>query len=476
MGDLGDALSVNRGLSRVRHEEIVNDPELRNFIYEYRSRVSRACEEYVSVEAFAQDLGTRGKRLVAAIEELSLRVRLGMVLSSIWWAHEALLDPAWLKLAETPIRYNKELEQRLRAVRGSLKYLHGVPNHRSQLHADRDRELWLKKENNPSLTWGQLGFKFRMSAGAVERANKRQARREVARLKYLQQTVAGLQRFYAGEGEPAFRSFGVQIGPLPLRGPRTSECESARNRQLDLRFLIRDRADSLILSCGEVQMSEEAFIRRSLHGIGFFEIVNDPELRELVNESRSWVSLACEKYDSIEALRQNLSTRGQRFIGTLEALGLRIRLGVVFLNIRWAYANLLDPEWLKLAKTPERYSKELDRRIRAIRSSMKYLYGVPNHRSQLHADRDRELWLKKEKNPSLTWGQLGLKFGLSDGAAESIYSRQKRREVERLKNLQQTAAGFQSFYAGDEREAFRLLGVSVARFRLKSLTECRALG
>jgi len=76
----------------------------------------------------------------------------------------------------------------------------------------------------------------------------------------------------------------------------------------------------------------------------------------------------------------------------------------------------------------------------------------------------------------LTWGQLGLKFGLSDGAAESIYSRQKRREVERLKNLQQTAAGFQSFYAGDEREAFRLLGVSVARFRLKSLTECRALG
>jgi hypothetical protein len=224
MGDLGDALSVNRGLSRVRHEEIVNDPELRNFIYEYRSRVSRACEEYVSVEAFAQDLGTRGKRLVAAIEELSLRVRLGMVLSSIWWAHEALLDPAWLKLAETPIRYNKELEQRLRAVRGSLKYLHGVPNHRSQLHADRDRELWLKKEKNPSLTWGQLGLKFGLSDGAAESIYSRQIRREVARLKNLQQTAAGFQSFYAGDEREAFRLLGVSVARFRLKS--LTECRA----------------------------------------------------------------------------------------------------------------------------------------------------------------------------------------------------------------------------------------------------------
>jgi hypothetical protein len=122
------------------------------------------------------------------------------------------------------------------------------------------------------------------------------------------------------------------------------------------------------------------------------------------------------KYCSIYELDEAWSIEGEQLGTLLEAACTRLRLCMqidILMCVPWLC--------LDLPNDPKIFNKELKSILKIIKNFMKIIHRVPNHRVPLHHDRDRELWEFKKRNPRLTWGQLGYRFGMSNGAAELAF-------------------------------------------------------
>ena len=179
-----------------------------------------------------------------------------------------------------------------------------------------------------------------------------------------------------------------------------------------------------------------------------YDLFVDRDFRALMNRNRDLVSEAPQKYDSVEDFQRSLDSQSQMLVKRLEDISLQHRSSLLVIGLTNVTQSLLSDKWLTLAKTPRRFNKELNKDFNAIKRAMKELYGVPSHRAAVKISRDREIWLLKKKGPSLSFGQIGQKFGISDGAAELAYKRQVRREGVRLKKLKETATVINEILSG----------------------------
>lgn len=97
-----------------------------------------------------------------------------------------------------------------------------------------------------------------------------------------------------------------------------------------------------------------------------------------------------------------------------------------FLNYRY---------WKALAADPRKFDRELQKRLARIKSRMKKLYGIQAHRKVSNLDRDERLWMAKQQNPDMTFGEIAHKFKLTPNVAERAVKRQEARKKEDLKML-----------------------------------------
>jgi hypothetical protein len=151
-----------------------------------------------------------------------------------------------------------------------------------------------------------------------------------------------------------------------------------------------------------------------------------PELVAFVNDG--------PKYESIYDLSEAFGIDGfEQFLMDLEGLIEQGRRLLKLASLFNACERLILRSWG--SEPPNPSPAELRALERVIGRWARRLYGFPNHRSSVNQDRDRKLWRLKKRHPSWSWGTLGLKFEISNGAAELAYKRQAAREKQRLNQL-----------------------------------------
>ena len=160
------------------------------------------------------------------------------------------------------------------------------------------------------------------------------------------------------------------------------------------------------------------------------EVLHRPELRDFISSGL--------KYESIGDFAQAIGVCEQ-LLSEAEEIFARTLTTSVMCDLVNACKTPLHVVWLVRAKQPKQYKTEMRALLRRIASLARTMYGAPNHRMSIHEDRDRDLWRLKKMHPEWSSGQLGLKFGLSRGAAELAYARQARREKRRLNRLHRIA-------------------------------------
>lgn len=245
------------------------------------------------------------------------------------------------------------------------------------------------------------------------------------------------------------------------------------SRRIDFRPLLSRRYDSLlewtVLTLNKPADAQDTlFARRDcldsratlwlLASRRFLNtLLQNPQLREVVYKAKD---LLCDKqdaYDSLDDFHHDLDDKEGILLRGFEGIFV-CRLVVECIAIRAASADFLDPKWSKLAQTPRRFNEELNGALRLMKTGMKRVFAIPGHRLQHNGSRDRNIWLAKRENPTRTWGQLGHRFGLTDGAAERAYKRQIRRERAVLDSLRQTISALCELYEGHAENGLQLLG------------------
>src|SRR5260370_26436647 len=139
------------------------------------------------------------------------------------------------------------------------------------------------------------------------------------------------------------------------------------------------------------------------------------EFMELA-ERPQWGDLLARglQYESIEDYAQASGT-GEELLREAEETYVRLNTMGLISDLHSSRERLLDEVWLARAQRPRLYRTEMRELLRHIANLAKNIYGVRNHRMAIHDARDRELWRLKRIHPERTFGQLGLKFGLSAG-------------------------------------------------------------
>jgi hypothetical protein len=98
--------------------------------------------------------------------------------------------------------------------------------------------------------------------------------------------------------------------------------------------------------------------------------------------------------------------------------------------IQWSYSRLSDAaKWTELAERPADFNSEMDRYLTGLKTAMRLLYNVPDHRPTDTANTPVRVAHLKKEHPNAFWGQLKVRFkqkynqGISDGAIERAYNR-----------------------------------------------------
>jgi hypothetical protein len=167
--------------------------------------------------------------------------------------------------------------------------------------------------------------------------------------------------------------------------------------------------------------------------------------KELVYQVHDLLSRGLD-CDCLDALRQYLKNPSRSLLERFEADVLGLRLFVQVREITVVSSGLLSPDWLISAKTPREFNRELGSQLSHLRTAMKRLYGVQSHRTSTNINRDREIWLLHRQKRKLTWGQVGQKFKISDGAAEQAYKRHAKREKRRLVDFEKIVETMHRLY------------------------------
>src|ERR1041384_50409 len=78
-----------------------------------------------------------------------------------------------------------------------------------------------------------------------------------------------------------------------------------RKSHTDLRFLDRDRANAMVVSFRGGIIVKKEFDEISMTFLGAGRIIGCSELKDFIYENRSRISASCEKYDSVDAFKQD---------------------------------------------------------------------------------------------------------------------------------------------------------------------------
>jgi hypothetical protein len=92
-------------------------------------------------------------------------------------------------------------------------------------------------------------------------------------------------------------------------------------------------------------------------------------------------------------------------------------------------------DWPNLADDPSKFTKELERYLTVIRSCMKLLYDIPDHRPSLNDERDRQIFAIKQKQLQWSFGQVAREYNRISGVApvdQNLVERSYKRVVERI--------------------------------------------
>jgi hypothetical protein len=109
------------------------------------------------------------------------------------------------------------------------------------------------------------------------------------------------------------------------------------------------------------------------------------------------------------------------------------------LSVVWKdmiHALMDSDRWRTLAKTPELFESELDGTLERIRKIMRTEYGVrpkPKHRPTTNTERDRQIHRLHAEGRS--FGEIGLRFKLTAGAAERACARHVQKQADELRGL-----------------------------------------
>jgi hypothetical protein len=163
-------------------------------------------------------------------------------------------------------------------------------------------------------------------------------------------------------------------------------------------------------------------------------------------ETDQFISSGLE-YESADAFAEGSGLR--RFVAELgDAIvreqALRVLIKLLESCKALVYLTFLD-------KSPKDFNTRTSALLDDVKTHLKMLYGIPNHRPSVLRDRDRRLWEMKRMHPDWSWGQLAREANISDGAAELGYKRHVKRERKRLEELHRYVAsrhGGPTIFAG----------------------------
>jgi hypothetical protein len=170
---------------------------------------------------------------------------------------------------------------------------------------------------------------------------------------------------------------------------------------------------------------------------GVIAYLDSPTLRALFD--------GLNKHPSIEDFRQTIAaseseldtnTDGSDPLECFETAWLQLGLMRSILSIGSVTKELISTKWIELAPCAESFNCELQEALDTLKREMRELYCMADNRPASHINRDREIWLLKNRIPALTWGQLGIKFSITPGAALLAYKRQAQREKTGFRRLQ----------------------------------------
>ena len=154
----------------------------------------------------------------------------------------------------------------------------------------------------------------------------------------------------------------------------------------------------------------------------FMVNVEDPKFHDWVYANRELLSQSTQRYQSVDELKEELDEQGRAFVERLETLMVLDELLNLAMNLLRASPVLIDPDWLSVAKDPQKFNRGLNLVTNSIKRSMKMLYGLPSHRPPAKTVRDRRIWVLKRRRADLSFGQIGVKFHISGKSAERAYN------------------------------------------------------
>ena len=258
-----------------------------------------------------------------------------------------------------------------------------------------------------------------------------------------------------------------------LRSLAPERCQSIVKSLLDLEIASPENKyypyrDAIKLLPNIDEISRKVQLMVAISYASLAEIHSD-HFRDFICQIHDLLSQAHETYDSVEDVKRELNSESACLVTVLEDFALHVELFESVTVLAGLCDRLLTQEWLRLAKTPKQFNTKLNLHLGGIRTSMKELYGILNHRLQINRSRDKELWLMKKRSPILSFGQLGRQFGMSSGAALLAYRRQARREMAYLETLGQAAAVLYEWYQSETHKG--LFEHSSAEGSAPSVTE-----
>jgi hypothetical protein len=102
-----------------------------------------------------------------------------------------------------------------------------------------------------------------------------------------------------------------------------------------------------------------------------------------------------------------------------------------------------DRRWKKLASKPQDLDRDLNRIFAIVRKEIKHKCGIPDHRPARQEPRDAEIWQMRRSHPDMTFGQIGIRFGMKAPAVQRAFTRQTDREKKRLRRRLELLAELQ---------------------------------
>jgi hypothetical protein len=135
-----------------------------------------------------------------------------------------------------------------------------------------------------------------------------------------------------------------------------------------------------------------------------------------------------EKFHYIDQLLRACDLE-DRFTEQIPQITGRINPAASYYFEKLVLADLVDDQrWRGLAGRPKQFDQELKRVLKRIQGFMKARYGIHAHHPAQKERRDAQIYDLHHSRSAKTFGQIGIKLGISANAAERACQRHEKRE------------------------------------------------